>query len=221
MKKKIAVCIYGQIRGVELFENHLSEWISDEYDFDFFMSTWNHTYGIKYPFIESECLDEFEIKHFTGNDRVAKSCYLINRVIRLKESYEMKNGFSYDVVVCIRPDFKQDIQQLFKGISSVDVINKKYNRPIVSLTTSLRVWPNINGVMLPNDYTFIYNQEGSNLHANLFNLLFLQEKYPKDKDWEWSVQSKTNNGHHIHGFCFAYHNFLVLENKLKHTRLER
>ena len=106
MKKKIAVCIYGQIRGVELFENHLSEWISDEYDFDFFMSTWNHTYDIKYPFIESECLDEFEVKHFSGNDRNAKSCYLINRVIRLKESYEMKNGFAYDVVVCMRPDFE-------------------------------------------------------------------------------------------------------------------
>ena len=95
MKKKIAVCIYGQIRGTELFENHFTEWISDKYDFDFFMSTWNHTYDINFPFIESECLDEFEepaipIKHFTGNDRNPKSCYLINKVIRLKESYEMK-----------------------------------------------------------------------------------------------------------------------------------
>ena len=224
MKKKIAVCIYGQIRGTELFENHFTEWISDKYDFDFFMSTWNHTYDINFPFIESECLDEFEepaipIKHFTGNDRNPKSCYLINKVIRLKESYEMKNGFAYDVVVCIRPDFKQDIEKLFEAISSVDVINKKYNRPIVSLTSSLRVHPNVDGVTLPNDNTFIYNQEGSNLHANLFNLLFLQEKYPKDKEWEWNIEN--NNGHYIHGFCFAYYNFLVLGNRLNQTRIER
>ena len=30
-------------------------------------------------------------------------------------------------------------------------------------------------------------------------------KYPKDKEWEWSVESETNNGHYIHGFCFAYY----------------
>jgi hypothetical protein len=219
MKKRIAVCIYGQIRGDELFKNHFSEWSSDEYDFDFFMSNWIHTYDIKFPFTKSECLAEFKVKHFKGNDRTAKSCYLINKVIRLKESYEMKNGFAYDVVVCTRTDFKHDLEKLYTAISNVDVINKKYDRPIVSLTSSLRVHPNVDGVTLPNDNTFIYNQEGSNLHANLFNLLFLQETHQKDREWSWD--EPTNNGHYMHGFCFSYHNFLVLESKLKETRIEQ
>ena len=51
------------------------------------------------------------------------------------------------------------------------------------------------------------------------NLLFLQEKYPKDKEWEWNIEN--NNGHYIHGFCFAYYNFLVLGNRLNQTRIER
>ena len=83
--------------------------------------------------------------------------------------------------------------------------------PVVSLAVSLkpRKFDNENVVELSNDTTFIYNQDGANLHANLYNLIFLQ-----NKNGDYS-ELKSNNGHYIHSFLYCHYNFLMLTNPLE------
>ena len=210
-KKRVAVCFYGQLRGVKLLENHFTKWLSKEYEFDFFMSTWKTSYNVNFPFTDSEYLEEFDLKDFKGNPRVAKACYLINKVVRLKESYELQNKFSYDLVILTRTDISQDFKKLSSVLNDVYDITKQVDKPVVSLSSSLRPSTEINenAVELTNDTTFIYNQDGANLHANLYNLIFLQ-----NKNGDYS-ELKSNNGHYIHSFLYCHYNFLMLTNPLE------
>ena len=117
MKRKIAICISGEMRGWEIMKNIYSEW-----DVDFFISTWDTTNRGEdnYPYkfhgnsnINDEILEvlkpkgyEFlskEIENkFTFN--LPKHYYLIHRCNLLKTQYELNNKFTYDVVVMTRPD---------------------------------------------------------------------------------------------------------------------
>ena len=208
--KRVAVCFYGQLRGVKLLENHFTKWLSKEYEFDFFMSTWKTSYNVNFPFTDSEYLEEFDLKHFKGNSRVAKACYLINKVVRLKESYELQNKFSYDLVILTRTDISQNFEKLCSVLNDVYDITKQVDKPVVSLAVSLKPtkFDNENVVKLTNDTTFIYNQDGANLHANLYNLIFLQ-----NKNGDYS-ELESNNGHYIHSFLYCHYNFLMLTNPL-------
>ena len=216
-KKRVAVCFYGQLRYVKingqqknLLENYFNKWSTEEYEFDFFISTWKTSYNINFPFTDSEYLEEFNLKHFMGNNRVAKACYLINKVVRLKESYELQNKFSYDLVILTRTDVSQDFENLCSVLNDVYDITKQVDKPVVSLSSSLRPSKAINEnvVDLPNDFTFIYNQDGANLHANLYNLIFLQ-----NKNGDYS-KLESNNGHYIHSFLYYHYDFLMLTNPL-------
>ena len=213
-KKRIAVCFYGQLRDTKLLEKHFTKWSTEEYEFDFFMSTWKTKYEVNFPFTDSEYLEEFGVKHFKGNLRVAKACYLINKVVRLKESYELQNKFSYDLVILTRTDISQDFERLCSVLNDVYDITKQVDKPVVSLSSSLRPSKAINEnvVELSNDFTFIYNQDGANLHANLYNLVFLQ-----NKNGEYTYE--VNNGHYIHPFLYCYYDFLMLTNDLNETML--
>ena len=142
MKKRIAVCFYGKIRREDFFNEDYSKWDSDEYDFDFFIATWEHDFNITLPFVKSNVLNEnnFNLKFFSPNARVAKACYLINKVIRLKEEYEMKNGFVYDLVVCTRGDVRQKKFSYFCDALNTTLLTAKLNtsRPIVSVASTIR-----------------------------------------------------------------------------------
>ncbi len=208
-KKRVAVCFYGQLRDTKLLEEHFTKWLTEEYEFDFFMSTWKTKYDVNFHFTDSEYLEEFEVKSFEGNPRVAKACYLINKVVGLKESYELQNKFSYDLVILTRTDVSQDFERLCSVLNDVYDITKLIDKPVVSLVNSLRP-SKYGGIELPNDFTFIYNQAGANLHANLYNLVFLQ-----NKNGEYTYD--LNNGHYVHSFLYCYYDFLMLTNKLDET----
>ena len=74
-----------------------------------------------------------------------------------------------------RTDISQDFKKLCSVLNDVYDITKQVDKPVVSLAVSLkpRKFDNENVVELSNDTTFIYNQDGANLHANLYNLIFL------------------------------------------------
>ena len=244
-KKRIAICFYGEVRLVEIINDYFSQWIdkSDEYDFDFFISTWNDfdTTKLTLPFTESEYIDFDKIDQFCviegnkglsnvgpvhHNTKIPKACYLINKVVRLKESYENQHGFSYDLVMIARNDVIIDFDETMKSLDNmIAAKNIKHNNPIVSLSSKCHCYEplrfhkysfedkfehidSINSVNVDTDLTFIETSDVANLHANLYNLLWVQRK---DLDIDFNYQ---NNGHTAHGFCFVYYNFMMISNKI-------
>ncbi len=252
MKNKIAVCFYGEIRveSIQLFNEEFIKWDSDRYDFDFFIASWENSYrktetrslikDIKLLFTKSKYINFDNLKNFKypiGDSQqhspsyrnASKSSYLINQVVRIKEDYELENGFSYDLVVLLRPDFSIDFRgHTRKGggqvVGLLTALDKTIlaneidpNRPIVSLTTPITMNTKKGAFELDNDHTFIENQQGANLHANLYNLLFLQNidkktSYnlgPGNIADEWDPGF---DGHRIQGFNFIYHNYIQIKN---------
>jgi hypothetical protein len=243
-KKRIAVCFYGEIRveSIQLFNEEFIKWDSDRYDFDFFIASWENSFikDIKFLFTKSKYINFDNLKNFKypignsqqhgANPRSSKSSYLINQVVRIKEDYEFENGFSYDLVVLLRPDFKidfrghTDIQHgiqvggLLTALDNTILANEiNPNRPIVSLTHPITMDTERGAFKLNNDHTFIENQQGANLHANLYNLLFLQniDKKTSYNLGPGNIADEYNpgfSGHMIQGFNFTYHNYIQIVN---------
>jgi|14BtaG_2_1085337.scaffolds.fasta_scaffold06497_7 hypothetical protein len=220
---KIAMCFYGELRSLEFLN---SDYTSNTH-FDFFISAGTGKYNsddinIDFKYSNFELDNEqspIKVKNLVHNDRVAKACYHINKVVRLKERYEIENKFAYDVVILLRTDFKYDIDYLLKYCKKVYKVSNEIGiKPVCFVRTQpdhLKGKED-KGLGIAHDDLFIHNNEGANLHANLYNSLFLQKNADKTKI---KFDDITDNGHCVQCFLLTKYPFhIIFDNTVKWTK---
>jgi len=219
---KIAMCFYGELRSLEFLN---SDYTNNTH-FDFFISAgtdrlWDNI-NIDFKYSSFELDNEqspIKVKNLVHNNRVAKACYHINKVVRLKEKYEIENKFAYDVVILLRTDFKYDIDYLLKYCKKVYKVSNEIG---IKPVCFVRAQPEHlkgkedKGLGIAQDDLFIHNNEGANLHANLYNSLFLQKNADKTKV---KFDNITDNGHWVHCFLLTKYPFhIIFDNTVKWTK---
>ena len=219
---KIALCFYGQMRTVELVNNFYSKYndLEEDVKFDFFISTWNDfdKSTLTIPYKAINCENELSSDCIRlGKSRASNACYHINKVVRLKEDYETKNKFAYDAVVLLRTDWALKFSDLLKGCKNI--VNSTENYPN-NLVVGLAATPQVRdgNFYLTSDGVFIHNNIGANIHANLYNLIYLTGLLEKT-----NKLSNLNGaqGHIIHGYLISMFSFCVLHTPIqgKHIRV--
>ncbi len=223
---KIAFCFFGQTRTPSVI-NKFYKTIENGYDF--FISTWddNCSQELDFNFKDKQLIDfeitsgkikknsrNYTIKNdenvkITGNLTLTYASYLINKVLKLKEDYENKNNFKYDLIILCRPDVIVNLESLQECVDKFFTVNY-IERPTVSVESSLYI--NMekdsknSSVLIGNDWIFITNSKGADLFGLLYNDIYIEKK---DIDIKFPY---SNGGHHLFGFLFTYYNFLVFVN---------
>lgn len=219
---KIALCFYGQMRTVELVNNFYSKFndLIEDIEFDFFISTWDDfdigSLTLPYKSINYEKELTSDCLRF-GKSRASNACYHINKVVRLKENYEIENKFAYDAVVLLRTDWALKFSDLVKGCKDIiNLTNNNHTRLAVGLVASPVVRDE--KIYLTSDGTFIHNNIGANLHANLYNLIYLTGLPEKNGEL---TNLNGAQGHVIHGYLLSVYSFMTLHTpiKSKHIRV--
>lgn len=203
---KIALCYYGLIRKLD-FLNDLQE----NEIFDYFISAGiddvkpgNIEDKFKSSNIEQD--RDIRLEPILHNIRTAKTCYHINKVVRLKEQYEIKNNFSYDAIILLRTDYKYSKKDLLKyGIRVKEVSDSVGLKPVCLVKEQPLV--NKNMMLINHDDLYVHNNEGANLHANLYNSLFLQKNHEK---LGVNFETKTDAGHYSMGFLLSRYPFYII-----------
>ena len=216
------MCFYGELRNLKFLN---SDYNTE--NFDFFISAGYdevspNDINIDFKYSNFELDNEqspIKVKNLVHNDRVAKACYHINKVVRLKERYEIENKFAYDVVILLRTDFKYDIDYLLKYCKKVYKVSNEIGiKPVCFVRTQpdhLKGKED-KGLGIAHDDLFIHNNEGANLHANLYNSLFLQKNADKTKI---KFDDITDNGHCVQCFLLTKYPFhIIFDNTVKWTK---
>jgi len=181
---RVAVCLSGQLRGWELgWINQTRFWNSKkDFSIDFFAHTWSYSWdreGVSQPYVKRdvsveeflEFANSFQTKKaileptpqtkFKNSDHWGGLFYSLVKSIMLKREYELKNNFTYDLVIKSRPDI---------------VINPKFSfyPPIhlvedgVIFTTQGANMPSELNMFNFNDMVFMGNSYTMDLLINMF-----------------------------------------------------
>src|SRR6056300_592154 len=131
--KKLAICFFGQVRFYEAFNLFYPALVNEleDYEVDFFMSTWNDCdrSKIDFKFVSHEFLNLCDTDIDENDAHTKKAMYLISRVGLLKRKHELENNFSYDKVLLIRPDVGFGIKEFADKIRQVSFTQE--DRPTV------------------------------------------------------------------------------------------
>ena len=200
--KKIAFCLYGQVRyvkGLKKFYEYICD--QDEYDIDIFIATWSDfdTRLLDLEFKDRAFFDHDEVTRTWEEGNTRKMSYLLHESLALKKKNEMLNHFKYDFVVPIRPDI------VFKKGEFYDLLNSTsfdtQERPSVAIINDFK---EVDGMKHVNaDYLFIESSDAADVHSSIYNFFYLTERYKKT-----NIPYKEG-GHWIHIFLFYYFNFNV------------
>ena len=203
---KIALCYYGLIRKLDFLED-----LVEHETFDYFISAGIDKIKISNSdskFKKSNFEDDttIKVKPLVHNLRVAKACYHINKVVRLKEEYEISNNFSYDAVVLLRTDYNYNKETLLKNSIKVKEVSDNIGlKPVCLIKEQLIVTKDM--MYLNQDDLFIHNNEGANLHANLYNSLYLQKNSDKINA---IFDNYHDNGHTVQAFLLSNYPFFII-----------
>jgi hypothetical protein len=201
---KLAICFYGQVRYIEgfnLFYKNFQD-SNPDLEIDFFISTWDDfdISKINLTFKESNFVspDESGLDLLGGHTPLM--AYHLKKVLELKLQQEKKSEIQYDAVLTIRPDviFKTD-----KMVSNIlEFTSIQHSVPTVSLHNGIEIEEGT--YKLSEDYMFLMNSIGSDVHSELFDFFFINEEY-KSKNWNY-----REGGHWVHPHYFLHKNFNVV-----------
>lgn len=203
-KKRLAYCIYGQVRFVDKLREYF-DFIFDneEYDVDIFIATWNDfdTDLLNINFKDKLFLDERELIRNWDDDtgNTPRMSYLLSKVVELKRKTEIYENFEYDYVVLARPDVVIGKQRFFECLDLLNFNN--YNTPCVFTLTKIRLQDKF--LRLDGDYLFIENSIAADLHSLIYNIFYINRLYLKHNT------HYREGGHWIHPYLFNYFNFLT------------
>jgi len=206
MKKRVAICFYGQIRFYEIFNlfyKHVIDSITD-ISFDFFLGTWDDydKSKIQFDFTNTSFVDpSITSKWKTGNTQ--KMAYLVNEVTLLKKKHEIDNNFSYNAVVLIRPDVVFELSKFREVLFKVFL--NQVDKPYVSVIDDIKL-DEEKKFKLHEDWMFIFTSEALDIHSSFYNYFYLQKKYFH------SNARYREGGHWIHIFYFKHNNFIIEKN---------
>jgi hypothetical protein len=202
--KKLAICFYGQVRYVEgfnLFYKNFRD-SNPNLDIDFFISSWNDFDINKINLIFKEASftkpSDLGQSPLSGNTR--KMSYHLKRVLNLKSQQELKSKVIYDAVLTIRPDVVFDTARMVSNIR--DFMSIDHSVPTVSISEGITIQDNTYRVH--EDWMFLMNSIGANLHSKLFDFFFIDKEY-KNENWNY-----REGGHWIHPHYFLHKAFNVV-----------
>jgi|TARA_Y100000034_G_scaffold136252_1_gene211804 hypothetical protein len=208
---KVAICFYGQTR-VPIVINKW--WKKLEKKYDFFISTWDDEDSDKldFDFTDNEFFkfDKYFVKLSKMKVRVSTlyyACYLIKKVINLKEKYEIKTNQKYDWVLLIRPDVIIDLDLLEKEIEMLGKITQM-DIPIIKLNGGLNISPRSGRVEVINDLFFFINKKSLKIFESFFEDFFMR------KNKIYNSVTKSRGGHDIFSSLIILNNLLVLDSEL-------
>lgn len=195
---RVAVCFYGQMRTPEWFNEYYSKWpkVSDNFLYDFYISTWDdNDTNLDLDFTVKEYVDvNTKLTFLPGNKRTSKAAYLLKRVLELTKE-------DYDYYLVIRPDYLIDFNNFEK------LLTENLNNKFISIKNNLTKLGNT--TLVTEDHFFIFDKTHKYVLQNLYQNLFIEEKY-KEIDYEM-----VSGGHHMFGFMFEYNNITPLVNQIQ------
>ena len=201
---KLAICFYGQVRYIEgfnLFYKHFKD-SNPDLEIDFFISTWDDfdISKINLTFKESNFVspDESGLDLLGGHTPLM--AYHLKKVLELKLQQEKKSEIQYDAVLTIRPDIVFDTVKMVSNI--LEFTSIQHSVPTVSLHNGIEIEEGT--YKLSEDYMFLMNSIGSDVHSELFDFFFINEEY-KSKNWNY-----REGGHWVHPHYFLHKNFNVV-----------
>lgn len=209
-KKRLAYCIYGQVRFVDKLKEYF-DFIFDnqEYDVDIFIATWNDfdTRYLNIDFKDKLFLQESDLTRNWSKDtgNTPRMTYLLSRAVELKKKTEIAENFEYDYVVLARPDVLVDKKRFYEVLSELDF--KSFNRPCVSTLTKIRLEDKT--LRLDEDYLFIESSDAADLHSLIYNMFYINRTYLKHNI------NYREGGHWVHPYLFNHFNFLTFNPWMK------
>lgn len=205
----IAVCFYGQLRFYEIFKfyDNLIKKFESNFNFDFFLSTWNDfdENKLNFKFKQKKIIDKYIFdKSQEGKGNTRKMTFLLSNVLSLKKKYEIDNNLKYDLVLLIRPDvvFKiDDFKNVVKYIlNDYDIKNKEF----VFITEKYHL--DSDGYNKINqDYIFLMSSSASDKHSLIYDFFYIKKQF---KNYPTKYKE---GGHWIHIYLFLHHNFIINE----------
>jgi hypothetical protein len=227
-KIRIAIILAGQLRQWDIASKIFAMYndIHPDVQYDFFLSTWDDTYmeqkAIETNFLflnEYEVISPSVIKK--RNEDYVKYPYLLKRVNQLKNDYQSKNDIKYDCVISTRPDILLSL----KLLHSVNIIinNTKYKQvtPNTIYTCGFMyevansAKENASNVYIEastdrrnmgqfamNDLYVIGHENAINIHANLYDDMYVKKIQPNLGPHQTSATHIINNklnSHNITG----------------------
>ena len=205
MKKKfkIAVCFYGQVRFIETFNMFYKKLNDDldEFEFDFFIGTWNDFdfSKINLDFKETYLGNEKKVSENWKEGNTQKMSYLVYKVGQIKKDYEIKNNFHYDYTLLVRPDVHFPKNEFLKHLNRIK--QRTLDRPAVYTAAELYVDNNM--YKIDEDWMFLFTPEAFDIHYNFYSFFCLSQK------WRELPINYREGGHWIHAYFFKYNNFIV------------
>ena len=133
-----------------------------------------------------------------------KMAYHLKKVLNLKSKQELETGIIYDAVLTIRPDIVFDTIRMVKNI--IDFTSIEHSVPTVSLHDGIAIEEKT--YLLHEDFIFLMNSTGANLHSKLFDFFFIKEEY-KSQNWNY-----REGGHWVHPHYFLHKNFNVVKQQI-------
>lgn len=207
-KVKLAVCFYGQVRYVEgfnLFYKHFKD-NNPDLDIDFFISSWNDfdISKINLIFKEESFVSYSELGQAPLSGNTSKMAYHLKRVLNLKSQQELKSKITYDAVLTIRPDIIFDNVKMVSNI--LEFTSIKHFVPTVSLHDGIAIEEGT--YKLHEDFLFLMNSAGADVHSNLFDFFFINKEYTS-QNWNY-----REGGHWVHPHYFLHKNFNIIKQKI-------
>ena len=202
-KNKVAVQLSGYIRTFHDCFDSWSNILTDKYEYDFFVHTYEN-YGYSKGFCFNDISDDELVdidllkskinikkivveKNVDNSGRVIPSGHSDNRVKlmfrkiflcnQIYNNYLIETGDKYDFVIRLRPDlFFNEKVDLYKPDGNVIIFNK-YSWGKESIPNTL------------NDQIAICGGDTINFYSNLFNMNILNNKQPESVLFEYMSNS--------------------------------
>ena len=203
-KKRIAYCIYGQVRFVDKLKEYFEYLVeNDKYTVDIFIATWadfdNSLFDIKFK--ESLFLKEIELTQNWDKDtgNTPRMAYLLSRVVELKKITEITESFKYDYVVLSRPDVIVKKSSFYECLSKLNF--DQSNKPCVFTLSEIRLEEEEKLYRIDQDYMFIESSDAADIHSLMYSFFYVHYTYKKFNT------NYREGGHWIHPYFFKHFNF--------------
>ena len=209
-KKRVAICLSGESRSLEVTKKFYDYVIKNtDYEIDFFVSTWETNYEDALKTIPNlkdiEILNEDSVIHqvkvqpneFSNNLRYS---FLMKRCNLLKQKFEIKNDFVYDMVLISRLDTIWDENNSLVRYQN-NTLGRKFDTFTTMFSDSVRYNDSCKFV---DDNFLITNSMTSDVYSNIHFF------YYKD------LFKKIHHSLEINAFVLDYYNISNLDKGTGH-----
>lgn len=231
MSFNVGVCLYGQVRNIEIINEYFENWRdpNNQFNFDFFISTWNdfdtNLLHKEFKKIKLTDISQVESKFRNLTYQVTEPglkqyhvpiyvSYHIKNVVENLEEYETEAKKVYDIVILTRPDLHINFNDTVKYLKQFIEGNlHKLQAPVCSLNFD-GIELDRGSVKISQDSLFIENRIGAKKHSELFSFIFEKKKYVE------LPLRYINGAHNTHAIGFIYNSFQIFINRIQ-TKLWR